>query len=176
MIFYTSDLHLGHENIVRSCQRPFSSAEEMDEVLIKKWNERVSRCDCVYILGDLIFRAKELPERYLERLRGRKFLILGNHDKSWVSKVDLGKYFESVERIAVINTGRGKATLCHFPMMDHEGKFLIHGHIHGNTDQPYWVLLKGSERTLNAGVDVNGFQPVLIDELIENNRVFKETH
>ena len=148
MIFYTSDLHLGHKNIIESCKRPFSSVEEMDETLIGNWNERVHRDDCVYVLGDLIFRAQLPSERYLERLRGRKFLILGKHDQSWIKKTELGKYFESVERLAVINTGRGKATLCHFPMLDHEGKYLIHGHIHGNTDQPYWSFLKSSAFSL----------------------------
>lgn len=176
MIYYTSDLHFGHENIIESCQRPFSSIEEMDETLIANWNARVNRTDTVYILGDLIFRAKCAPEEYLKRLKGKKHLILGNHDATWVGKVELSRYFESVSRLEVINTGRGKATLCHFPMVDHEGRWLIHGHIHAKTDEPYWHLLCNSERPLNAGVDVNGYTPVLFEELLENNLRFKEAH
>ena len=51
MIFFTSDLHLGHENCIRLCNRPFSSIEEMDETLIENWNRKVTGKDTVYILG-----------------------------------------------------------------------------------------------------------------------------
>ncbi|OUN81344.1 hypothetical protein B5G06_10770 [Flavonifractor sp. An52] len=54
MIFFTSDLHLGHENCIRLCNRPFSSIEEMDETLIENWNRKITGKDTVYILGDLI--------------------------------------------------------------------------------------------------------------------------
>ena len=58
MIFFTSDLHLGHENCIRLCNRPFSSIEEMDETLIENWNHKVTGKDTVYILGDLIYRRR----------------------------------------------------------------------------------------------------------------------
>lgn len=176
MFYYVSDLHFGHKNILEMCKRPFSSIEEMDERLVENWNKRVKKNDKVYILGDLIYKSTTPPEAYLERLKGEKVLILGNHDKWWVDKVDLTKYFSFVMRLDVINTGKGKATLCHFPMMDFEGRYLIHGHIHANTDMDYWSVLKNSDRTLNAGVDVNGFQPVTFDELLENNLRFKKEH
>ena len=70
MIFFTSDLHLGHENCIRLCNRPFSSIEEMDEILIENWNHKVTGKDTVYILGDLIYRSQKPPEEYLRRLRG----------------------------------------------------------------------------------------------------------
>ena len=54
MIFFTSDLHLGHKNIIRLCGRPFESVEEMDEILIDNWNKKIHRCDTVYILGDIM--------------------------------------------------------------------------------------------------------------------------
>lgn len=59
MIFFTSDLHLGHENCIRLCNRPFSSIEEMDETLIENWNHKVTGKDTVYILGDLIYRSQK---------------------------------------------------------------------------------------------------------------------
>ena len=173
MIYYTSDLHLGHESVIKLCNRPFSSIEEMDESLIKAWNGRVHRNDHVYILGDLIFKAAQSPEYYLERLRGRKHLIIGNHDRTWLDKVELGAYFESVEGLDVINTGDGKATLCHYPLMAYERKYLIHGHMHGRKNTSVWDVLKADEFALNAGVDVNGYMPVTLEELIENNRRHK---
>ena len=177
MIFFTSDLHLGHENVIRLCNRPFSCIEEMDEYLIGEWNKVVHRNDQVYILGDLIFRSKNTPEYYLDRLKGEKHLIIGNHDKSWMGRVDVAKYFKSVAWMSVINTGKGKATLCHFPTLDFESKYMIHGHIHNKAEElEYWQFLKNKEAVLNAGVDINGYRPILIDELIENNRRFKEEH
>ena len=79
MIHFTSDLHLGHKNIIRLCNRPFSSSEEMDEVLMENWNRKVHRNDTIYILGDLMFRSEKPPEDYLRQLKGKKHLIMGNH-------------------------------------------------------------------------------------------------
>ena len=64
MIYFTSDLHLGHANIIRHCNRPFSSVEEMDETLIRNWAKRVKANDTVYVLGDLMFRNQKSPEEY----------------------------------------------------------------------------------------------------------------
>ena len=176
MNFYISDLHFGHANILTICNRPFSCVEEMDEYMIRAWNKTVNRTDKVYIVGDLIFRSTD-PNAYLDRLRGEKHLLIGNHDVSWMNKTDLSKYFKSVERMAVIATGKGKATLCHFPMLDFEGKYLIHGHTHKRKSElPYWDFLKNSENVLNAGADINGYKPVSMEELMENNRLFKLGH
>lgn len=54
MVYFTSDLHLGHENVIKLCNRPFDSIEEMDEALIRNWNRKVTNGDTVYVLGDLI--------------------------------------------------------------------------------------------------------------------------
>lgn len=177
MIYFISDLHFGHENVISLCNRPFLNVDEMDEFLIREWNKTVHKNDTVYIVGDMIFRSVKSPEYYLERLKGEKHLIIGNHDGSWMSKVDVSKYFKSVQWMTVINTGKGKATLCHFPTLDYEGKYMIHGHIHSKADKlEYWDFLKSHEAMLNAGVDINGYKPVLIDELISNNYLFKKDH
>ena len=70
------------------------------------------------------------------------------------------------------------ATLCHYPMMSwpgmSKGGYMIYGHIHNNTDADYWPLIATRDQMLNAGVDINGFTPVTLDEMIENNRHFKD--
>ncbi len=176
MIYFTSDLHLGHAEIVGMSKRPFSSVEEMDETLIANWNSRVHKNDAVYILGDLIYKSARAPEEYLSRLRGQKHLIFGNHDLTWKDKVDLSKWFASWQWAAQVNTGQGNAILCHFPLVTYIRKFQIHGHLHNRTDREYWGLLREMPCSLNAGVDINGFYPVSLDELIENNRIFKQEH
>ena len=88
MIYFTADLHFGHENIIAHCNRPFESTAEMDEMLLTNWCNQVHETDTVYILGDLMFYCKD-PEHYLQRLPGRKHLIVGNHDPVWMKKVDV---------------------------------------------------------------------------------------
>ena len=173
MIYFTSDLHLGHANIIRHCNRPFSSIEEMDEVLIHNWNSKVTNGDTVHILGDFMFRNKKSPEEYLSQLKGKKHLVVGNHDKAWMKKVDLSKWFESVEMMCFFTDGQRKITMCHYPMMswpfsNHDG-WLIYGHIHENTNMDYWPLIERNGYMLNAGVDINGFAPVTFEEMQENN-------
>ena len=67
MNYFTSDLHLGHRNIIRLCNRPFATIEEMDETLIRNWNAKVTNGDTVYILGDLLFRNEKPAEEYLKQ-------------------------------------------------------------------------------------------------------------
>lgn len=80
MKFYTSDLHLGHNNVIEFENRPFKDLDEMDKSIIQKWNNKVSKGDSVYILGDLSFYKGEKTNEILRQLNGNKYLITGNHD------------------------------------------------------------------------------------------------
>lgn len=92
MIYFTSDPHYGHANVIRYCARPFRDVQEMNEALINNWNSVVTQDDTVYVLGDFSLGFSEV-ERYSSRLLGKKFLIPGNHDKlhSWIIKVIIFK-------------------------------------------------------------------------------------
>ena len=173
MIYFTSDLHLGHKNVLKLCNRPFNSIEEMDACLIDNWNSRVTNNDTVYILGDLMFRNSVPPEEYLSQLKGKKHLIRGNHDRDWTKKVDISKYFVSNENLSFISDGKHRITVCHYPMMSwphmSTNGYMVFGHIHHNTDAVYWPIIEQSELMLNAGVDINGFMPVTFEEMVENN-------
>ena len=172
MNYFTSDLHLGHRNIIRLCNRPFATIEEMDETLIRNWNAKVTNGDTVYILGDLLFRNEKPAEEYLKQLKGKKHLIIGNHDRDWVKKCNLKDFFESVNNLHFISDGKRQMTLCHYPMMSwpHMTRcYMVFGHIHGNTDADYWPLIRENDLMLNAGADVNGFAPVTFEEMQENN-------
>ncbi len=178
MVFFIADTHFGHANVLRLCDRPFETIEQMNETLIDNWNKRVAGNDSVYVVGDMFFRCSD-PESILRRLHGKKHLIIGNHDSSWMNKVDVNKYFKSVDLMAIISDGAHAMTLCHYPLLSWKHaktSYMIHGHIHANTDMDFWPLLLARENVLNAGVDLNGFQPVPFNELLENNRSFKEEH
>ena len=136
MIFFTSDLHLGHENCIRLCNRPFSSIEEMDETLIENWNHKVTGKDTVYILGDLIYRSQKPPEEYLRRLRGKKHLILGNHDRGWIRSCQTEQFFESVNNLLYVADGKRQYTLCHYPMMVRDGDGLQRDRRWGDAHPP----------------------------------------
>ena len=178
MIYFISDLHLGHSNIIKLCNRPFNSVEEMDETLIYNWNKKVKKNDTVYIVGDFVWRASAV-EKYLTRLSGKKILILGNHDK-WADKGIYDAYFEKITKYEEVSLNEHQITLCHYPMIEWKNSrkqwtsrlgYLIYGHIHNNI-RPEYRLLFETPNALNAGADINGFVPVSFDELVENNAVF----
>lgn len=149
----------------------------MDNALIRNWNSRVTEKDTVYIVGDMFFYDSSPIDSILYTLKGKKHLIIGNHDKQWMKKIDLTQHFESVYPMLELRNNGQKFTLCHYPMMTWNnighGALLIYGHIHNNTKDIYWPLLKSMDNAFNAGVDINGFSPVTFEELSENNRRFK---
>ncbi|MBR4125122.1 MAG: metallophosphoesterase [Victivallales bacterium] len=178
MLYFIADTHFFHANIISLCQRPFGSVEEMNETMIRNWNERVGEGDTVYVLGDLFFKCSDVGqlEGVLERLKGKKHLVVGNHDDSWMDKINPRRYFLSVGLFQEVTASFGLLTLCHYPLLTwrHDQKsYMIHGHIHNNRNADYWPLLQRRERVLNAGVEVNGYRPVTFEELLENNRHFK---
>ena len=180
MTYFTSDLHFGHENIIKHCNRPFSTVEEMDEALIENWNRTVHKCDTVYIIGDVVWDKRKVGY-YMERLKGKKILIPGNHDEPWAKREEIKVYFSEIEKYMERNLCCHPVTLCHYPLLEwrnsreeNERKigFLIHGHIHNRVSEEYLPLYT-NPCALNAGVDLNNYRPVSFEELVENNNAFK---
>lgn len=94
-----------------------------------------------------------------------------------MNKVDVSKYFVSVDSFAEVSDGKRNLVLCHYPFMSwkrEQKSYMVHGHIHNNTDAAYWPIIKNNPRILNAGVEINGFWPVSFDEMLINNECFKE--
>ena len=187
-VLFTSDLHLGHENIIASCGRNagncgknFSSVEEMNAFLIDKWNRKVTEEDEVYILGDLSYRSSVSVKTYLRQMRGHKHLVVGNHDFKWMKNVpDMEAYFETVSNLEIIKLDGKLLTLCHYPLLEWNGSgrakcqetslsWLIHGHIHNSRNGAFQYIKENLPCALNCGVDINGLEPVTFEELLENN-------
>lgn len=116
MIYFIADAHFGHSAIIKLCSRPFENADEMDMFMVDMWNSKVSRNDTVYIIGDLFYKHKN-SESILSQLKGKKKLIIGNHDGGWMNKVDVSKYFVSVDSFAEVSDGKRNLVLCHYPLM-----------------------------------------------------------
>lgn len=171
MDYFIADPHFGHEKM--RIHRGFASVDEMDATLIARWQARVTAADDVYIVGDLFYRNVRPAVEYLRQLPGRKHLVVGNHDRVWMRGVRLQSWFVEV---GFILEGERKGTFftcCHYPMMDwyrrRHGAHLVYGHIHDNTTDSYYPFLQTIPRAYNAGVDVNGFQPVTLAELMAHN-------
>lgn len=180
MTYFISDLHFGHANILKLCERPFETVEEMDRALIARWNKAVHKNDTVYILGDIIWHKRLVPY-YMEQLKGEKILLPGNHDAGWVKDKSLRRYFAEVTPYIETHICSHPVTLCHYPLLEWQGDrkegssklgYLIHGHIHNRKDALYRPLFC-RENALNAGVDINDFTPVSFDTLRRNNLAFK---
>jgi calcineurin-like phosphoesterase family protein len=177
MIYYISDLHFGHQNVLGMDGRPFETIEQMDAALIRLWNERVTDDDDVYIVGDFAYHNNYTATWYLRQLRGRKHLIIGNHDRHTVQDAKVMECFSSVERMARIADNDRVVSLCHFPVAEWNGKrhggYHVYGHIHIRRDEVYEFMSR-YDKALNAGCMINGYRPVTLDELMENNRRFRE--
>ena len=133
-VFLVSDTHFGHTGVCRFTRndgvtklRPWDSAEEMDEAMVKAWNERVKPTDKVYHLGDVVINRKALS--IMRRLNGDKVLIRGNHDI--FKDEDYRAHFRELRAYHVMNG----MILSHIPLhSDSLGRFgvNIHGHLHAN--------------------------------------------
>lgn len=177
MKFYTSDLHFGHRNVILFDHRPFTDINEMDNALIYLWNGRVQKDDDVYILGDFCYRNDKSAEWYLRKLKGRKHLVIGNHDGELLKNPQAMAQFETVDKMQHITDGDKHICLCHFPIAEwngfHKGHWHIYGHIHGRRDEVY-EFMKTRGNALNAGCMINNYTPVSVNELVRNNRYFRE--
>ena len=84
MIYFTSDLHLGHKGIITMQNRPFESVEDMNRILLTNYNAVVGKDDTVYILGDICHHMSvDEANCVIARMKGKKYLINGNHDKKY---------------------------------------------------------------------------------------------
>lgn len=184
-IFFTSDHHFYHNNVIRYCNRPFTNVEEMNEMLIKNWNDTVGPDDIVYCLGDfsMAFRPVEV---FSTRLMGKKYLVPGNHDfchsyhkrsrnvdqrAKWTQKYVDNGWIVLPEQTTIEIPGVATFNLCHHPYkLEHpaddkyakwrpkdDGRWLLCGHVHEK-----WQKF---ENMINVGVDVWDFKPVSVQQI-----------
>ena len=131
-IFAIADLHFGHKNIIKYCNRPFADTDEMDRALIKNWNETVSNNDTVLVLGDVGFGSKEYIACLIKQLNGKKFLIMGNHD-NWSEQTYRDMGFHTVSRFPIL--WNDFYLLSHAPLILSETTpyFNLYGHVHDDS-------------------------------------------
>lgn len=192
-IFFSSDSHYYHQNVIKYCARPHLTVEEMNEDMIAKWNNIVKPEDTAYVLGDFSLAFRPV-EAFSFRLNGTRYLVPGNHDflhsyhkksrtpenqEKWIQKYKDYGWNVLPEQTTLDLEGLGTVNLCHHPYATEyelkegdkyknwrpvdDGKILLCGHVHEK-----WQTRKSPAGTLmiNVGVDVNGFVPVSLEQII----------
>lgn len=159
-VWFTSDTHFNHANIIRFCNRPFDSVGEMNEALITNWNGHISPNDTVYHLGDF---SMGNASKILSRLNGNVCLIRGNHDKHRDIK---DAAFGWIKDVYFLKTGKRASSwiwLSHYAHRRwpnaHHGSIHLYGHSHGE--------LPGMGRSMDIGVDAFDYKPVHLDYVMK---------
>lgn len=188
MIFFTSDLHLWHTNVIKYCNRPFASVEEMNEMLVKYWNDTVGPDDEVYCLGDVSMAFRPI-ETFSYRLNGKKYLVPGNHDfchsyhkksknlenrNKWIKKYEENGWIVLPEQTTIDLPNIGPVNLCHHPysLIGTDKGFADKYEKWRPKDDGKWLLCghvhekwKAVGKMINVGVDQWEFKPVPVTEI-----------
>jgi len=167
-MFFISDTHFYHKNVIKYSNRPFDSVDQMNACLIDNWNSKVGKTDDVYFLGDFSFGTKEETQNIINNLNGKKHMILGNHDKPLKGSSGL-ESVRSYHRLKVQDsrTERGiqDIVLFHYPILSwekrHYGAWHLFGHCHGS------LTVEGLGKCHDAGVDNNNYSPLSYDEVYD---------
>lgn len=183
----TSDLHLGHKNIIKLCPstRPFGDLDEMDEVILEEMNKylRNPQVSRFFFLGDLILRSKRHAEKYLEKIVNpeKVFMIEGNHDRHLINlyREVFGTVTPYYEKTYKRDGGKIKVCMMHYPLetwnMRNYGSIHLHGHSHG----PAYTT---GPRRRDVGYDASPFgicdiqkhiEHALQDEIIKNHHQYE---
>lgn len=168
-IFFTSDTHFYHDNIITFCERPFADVTEMNEALIRRWNEKVKRGDLVYHLGDFALKCSvQEANAVLDQLNGQIILIRGNHDSVAEQVKHRFAAIKDYDEIKVNDeeaphNGKRKIVLLHYAMRvwhsSHHGAWHLYGHSHGTLpDDPQSL-------SFDVGVDCWNFTPLSYAEV-----------
>lgn len=163
--YFWADTHFNHANIIKHCNRQYITIEEMNRSLREVWNMTVrNESDTIWMLGDFMFKmprqAKEDLHILFHQLRGRKRLIIGNHDIRNPEVLRLP--WESQDMLLTLKRNHRRIVLCHYPLESwsgsSHGSLMLHGHCHGNLEH---IL----PRRFDVGVDVRPW-PVLLEDIL----------
>jgi calcineurin-like phosphoesterase family protein len=164
MIYFTSDLHFYHANVIKYSNRPFKDVTEMNQALITNINAAVDVNDEMYILGDFGFCKVDQALAILNQINCKNlYYIMGNHDKIMRDQKVRSK-FKSMDSYKEITIDGQLITMLHYPQLEwnrgHRGSWCLHGHTHNNLKLP--DMLK-NKRILDVGVDCHNYFPISFD-------------
>lgn len=165
MIYFGSDWHLEHKNILGFTDRPFDDIEIMKDVFLYEWKQKVCKDDTVYLLGDISFHNRSISD--FENLPGNKILIRGNHDPSKFAKSSIWNDSRDYAEIKINNQ---LIILMHYPIeswrnMQH-GSIHLHGHTHNNASHEIFF----KRNRIDVGYDHTRQALSTLEELLDLQR------
>jgi len=169
-VFFTSDTHFYHSNIIKYCMRPFADAHEMNETLIANWNNVVGYDEVVYHLGDFAFGDVDQVNDVMQRLNFKHMhFIKGNHDKpflKWFYSIShgMGTKITIYPEFLETKIEGHQFVLCHYAMkvwnQSHRGVLHLYGHSHGTLPDD------ANSKSFDAGVDCWAYRPISMDRVL----------
>ena len=157
--FFISDFHFDHINIIKYCNRPFKTVEEMNSVMLSNYNKVIKDSSTVYFVGDMSFgRGSHTAKWWLSQLRGKIVYIKGSHDHG-IRPTNLNTCFNST----VLDTGIGKVFIVHEPLQAPSDwkDWVIHGHTHSP-----W-LIDSFRKHVCVGVEATNYAPISLQRIRE---------
>lgn len=155
-VWFVSDEHMSHQNIIKYCNRPFKNVNEMDQCIIDNHNSVVNDNDIVFHLGDytMIPKHEQVMKTFVNKLKGTNIFIMGSHDR-WL------KNNKNINQIVDITIENQPIVMCHYPMhlwpRSHYNSWHLFGHAH------FFNTHFG--KTYNVSVDLNNFYPISYEQL-----------
>jgi calcineurin-like phosphoesterase family protein len=177
-LFFISDLHIGHKNVIKFDNRPFSDVGEMHSQMIDRWNSVVSDDDIVYFLGDLSFSRDKLTKWFIHSLRGKIYFIMGNHDSykniskfnRWEDIYEYGTEIKVRDENSLETRGSAgyqMIVLSHYPILSwnksHHGAWHLHGHCHGGLNTSYQKYYE--RKVMDVGCNCIDYTPISYPEV-----------
>lgn len=181
-IFFSSDQHFGHSNVIRFCNRPYENTKEMGQALIDNWNSKATNNDIIFVLGDMFwFHGRHDIKKVASKLNGKEiYIVPGNHCKREAYELcdERIKLLDDVSAIYLRETDKpqiiAEIVISHIPLMTwphrERGAYNFFGHIHSgpvtaaevDQDLPLWQGLQ-----YDVGVDNNDYTPIEFNEILE---------
>lgn len=187
MVYFISDLHLGHSNCLAYDNRPFKTVEDQDKFIIEEWNKTVKPTDEVWILGDISWYNPQKTVEIYSQLNGIKNLCIGNHDKRLLKNKKVYDLFNEITDYKELSIPevQGKVVLCHYPIPCFNGHFHgwihLHGHVHSSFE---WNMMENFKSQMvalyekpcemfNVGcmMDYMNYRPRTIQEIISKRGI-----
>lgn len=171
-IFFVSDTHFNHDNIIKFSNRPFEDVNEMNESIKESWNSVVGKHDHVFMLGDVALGKPKDVTNLLYALNGYIYLIKGNHEKAVLSNENNKRRFEWIKDYYELKEKSTGFKICmfHYPCRQwnkcHRGAWHLFGHVHGKLEHWPWG------RSMDVGVDnavrfYNEYRPFSFEDIKE---------
>lgn len=176
-VWFTSDTHFSHYNIIKYCDRPYKNIQDMNDNIIKSWNSVVGKNDIVFHLGDFGFASISTLQSIRNQLNGKIYLIRGNHDWKTINRCN-EHIFDGVYQQLTIQVDGQRIYLNHYPYLCFSGSnrwgknsvWELFGHVHSKpnmkgTDKSRLVMLYPTQ--YDVGVDNNDYRPISFNEVKE---------